>query len=233
MKDPEPLIPKYGGYRKLKSYRMAQLIRDVTALFCERFVDEESRTWERMMQAAESGAQKIAEGSQAGEGSKKTELKLTTIARASLDELRLLYVGFLRQQELPLWDPEDPRRAEMVARRPRSLDDVAQWALWAENNGGQHGQDELDPQNGQKGRDGRNGHPIEPRTQSTQSTLSTESIPPGASAHAETLANGALALIAMAFSVLDRQLSAQTRIVRHEANLAERLRRSRLAEWPE
>jgi four helix bundle suffix protein len=51
--------------------------------------------------------------------------------------------------------------------------------------------------------------------------------------HAETLANGALVLIAMAFSVLDRQLSAQTRIVRHEANLAERLRRSRLAEWPE
>jgi len=193
MKDPEPLIPKYGGYRKLKSYRMAQLIRDVTALFCEQFVDEESRTWERMMQAAESGAQKIAEGSQAGEGSKKTELKLTTIARASLDELRLLYVGFLRQQELPLWVPEDPRRAELVARRPRTMDEVMQWA---EDNSGQHGQDGQPP-------------------------------------NAETMANAALALISMAFSVLERQLSAQTRIVRHEANLAERLRRSRLAEWPE
>jgi four helix bundle suffix protein len=204
MQDPEPLIPKYGGYRKLKSYRMAQLIRDVTALFCERFLDEESRTWERMMQAAESGAQKIAEGSQAGEGSKKTELKLTTLARASLDELRLLYVGFLRQQQLPLWDPEDPRRAELVARRPRTMDDVAQWAEWVQQNA--------------------------PSIQSTESMPSNSG---DSGSNVETLANGALVLIAMAFSVLDRQLSAQTRIVRHEANLAERLRRSRLAEWPE
>jgi hypothetical protein len=204
MQDPEPLIPKYGGYRKLKSYRMAQLIRDVTALFCERFVDEESRTWERMMQAAESGAQKIAEGSQAGEGSKKTELKLTTLARASLDELRLLYVGFLRQQELPLWDPEDPRRAKLVTRRPRTLDEVAQWAEWVQQNA--------------------------PSIQSTESMPSNSG---DSGSNAETLANGALILIAMAFSALDRQLSAQTRIVRHEANLAERLRRSRLAEWPE
>jgi hypothetical protein len=204
MQDPDPLIPKYGGYRKLKSYRMAQLIRDVTALFCERFVDEESRTWERMMQAAESGAQKIAEGSQAGEGSKKTELKLTTLARASLDELRLLYVGFLRQQELPLWDPEDPRRAKLVTRRPRTLDEVAQWAEWVQQNA--------------------------PSIQSTESMPSNSG---DSGSNAETLANGALILIAMAFSALDRQLSAQTRIVRHEANLAERLRRSRLAEWPE
>jgi four helix bundle suffix protein len=204
MQDPEPLIPKYGGYRKLKSYRMAQLIRDVTALFCERFVDEESLPWERMMQAAESGAQKIAEGSQAGEGSKKTELKLTTLARASLDELRLLYVGFLRQQELPLWNPEDPRRAELVARRPRTMDDVAQWAEWVQQNA--------------------------PSVQSTESMPSNSG---DSGSNADTLANGALALIAMAFLLLDRQLSAQTRIVRHEANLAERLRRSRLAEWPE
>ena len=204
MTDPEPLIPKYGGYRKLKSYRMAQLIRDVTALFCECFVDEESRTWERMMQAAESGAQKIAEGSQAGEGSKKTELKLTTLARASLDELRLLYVGFLRQQELPLWDPEDPRRAGLVARRPRTLDDVAQWAEWVQQNG--------------------------PSIQSTESMPSNSG---DSGSNAETLANGALTLIAMAFTVLDRQLSAEKRAVDREANLAERLRRRRLADWPE
>ena len=193
MRDPEPLIPKYGGYRKLKSYRMAQLVHDVTALFCERFVDEESRTWERMMQAAQSGAQKIAEGSQAGEESKKAELKLTNTARASLDELRLLYVGFLRQQQLPPWPPEDPRRSDLVAHRPKTVDDVEQWA---EETSGQPGQ------NGQ----GQN---------------------------AETLANGALTLIAMAFSRLDRQLSAQTRIVQHEARIAEQLRRRRLAEWPE
>ena len=199
MRDPEPLIPKYGGYRKLKSYRMAQLVHDVTALFCERFVDEESRTWERMMQAAQSGAQKIAEGSQAGEESKKAELKLTNIARASLDELRLLYVGFLRQQQLPLWPPEDPRRTDLVARRPRTLADVEQWAEWAQQN-----------------------------APSTSSILSTTSI--GTS---ETLGNGALTLIAMAFSLLDRQLSAQTRIVQHEARIAEQLRRRRLAEWPE
>ena len=58
----ETLIPKHGGYRSLKSFRVAQLVYDVTVLFCERFVDRRSRTHDQMVQAARSGVQNIAEG---------------------------------------------------------------------------------------------------------------------------------------------------------------------------
>jgi len=71
-----------------------------------------------MVQAARSGVQNIAEGSQASGTSKKIEMKLTNVARASLEELRLDYEDFLRQRGLPLWDWKDPRRAELIARRP-------------------------------------------------------------------------------------------------------------------
>jgi hypothetical protein len=108
----EPLIPKHGGYRKLKSFQVAQLFFDVTVRFCDRNINRRSRThdqmaralkpWRRRMQAARSGVQNIAEGSQASGTSKKTELKLTNVARASLEELRLDYEDFLRQHSLPM-----------------------------------------------------------------------------------------------------------------------------------
>ena len=107
---PTSLIPKHGGYRKLKSFQVAQLVFDITVRFCDRFVDRFSRTRDQMVQAARSGVQNIAEGSQASGTSKKTELTLTTGARASLEELRLDYEDFLRQHGLPLWPREDPRR---------------------------------------------------------------------------------------------------------------------------
>jgi four helix bundle protein len=94
----DPLLPKHGGYRKLKSFRLAQLIYDVTVRFCERYVDKKSRTIDQMVQAARSGVQNIAEGSQASGTSKKMEIKLTGVARASLEELRLDYEDFLRQR---------------------------------------------------------------------------------------------------------------------------------------
>src|SRR6185369_8953719 len=56
----EPLIPKHGGYRKLKSFQLAQLVYDVTVRFCERYVDRRSRTRDQMVQAARSGVQNIA-----------------------------------------------------------------------------------------------------------------------------------------------------------------------------
>ena len=89
MSTEEPLIPKHGAYRKLKSFRLAQLVYDVTVRFCDRYVERRSRTRDQMVQAARSGVQNIAEGSQASATSKKTELKLTNVARASLEELRL------------------------------------------------------------------------------------------------------------------------------------------------
>ena len=124
----EPLIPKHGGYRKLKSFQIAQLVYDVTVRFCDRYLDRRSRTIDQMVQAARSGVQNIAEGSQASGTSKKTELKLTNVARSSLEELRLDYEDFLRQRKLPLWDPKDPRRKALVARRCATADEVAQWA---------------------------------------------------------------------------------------------------------
>jgi len=101
--DSAGLIPPHGGYRQLKSYQMAEIVYDATAVFCRRFIDLRSRTHDQMVQAARSGKQNIAEASQASGTSKKTELKLVGVARASLEELLLDYQDFLRQRALPLW----------------------------------------------------------------------------------------------------------------------------------
>lgn len=123
--DDDRLIPRHGGYRRLRSFQVAEQIYDATVMFCDRFIDKRSRTHDQMVQAARSGRQNIAEGSVASATSKKTELKLTNVARASLEELLLDYEDFLRQRRLPLWpkdspearavrsnyhDPSDPRR---------------------------------------------------------------------------------------------------------------------------
>jgi restriction system protein len=106
---PEPLIPPHGGYRELKSYQMSEIAYDATVVFCNRFINIRSRTHDQMVQAARSGKQNIAEGSMASGTSKKTELKLVGVARASLEELLLDYQDFLRQKGLALWEKEDPR----------------------------------------------------------------------------------------------------------------------------
>lgn len=102
------LIGPHGGYRRLKSYQNAEIVYDATARFCDRFVDRRSRTHDQMVQAARSGKQNIAEGSMASGTSKKTELKLVGVARASLEELLLDYQDFLRQQGLALWEKSHP-----------------------------------------------------------------------------------------------------------------------------
>ena len=105
----QSLIPPHGGYRKLRSFQTAQLIYDATAVFCDRFVDKRSRTHDQMVQAARSGVQNIAEGSMASATSKKAELKLTGVARASLAELLLDYEDFLRQRGLRVWAKDSPQ----------------------------------------------------------------------------------------------------------------------------
>ncbi|MCX6583963.1 MAG: four helix bundle suffix domain-containing protein [Candidatus Aminicenantes bacterium] len=85
------IISPHGGYRNLKSYQTTEIIYDATIKFCERFIDRRSRTTDQMVQAARSGKQNIAEGSQASGTSKKTELKLVGVARASLEELLLIH----------------------------------------------------------------------------------------------------------------------------------------------
>src|SRR5210317_1229140 len=96
-----------------------------------------------MVQAARSGVQNIAEGSKASGTSKKTELKLTNVARASLEELRLDYEDFLRQRGLHQWKRTNPLRAELISQRCSSADDVANWvkSVWDRN--GQSGPIEI------------------------------------------------------------------------------------------
>jgi len=108
MNDKQGLIPPHGGYRKLRSFQCAQSAYDATVIFCGRFIDKRSRTHDQMVQAARSGVQNIAEGSMASATSKKTELKLTGVARASLEELLLDYEDFLRQRGLRIWSKDSP-----------------------------------------------------------------------------------------------------------------------------
>lgn|SRR5574341_328140 len=199
-----PLIGKHGGYRKLKSFQIAQLAYDVTVRFCDRYIDTRSRTRDQMVQAARSGVQNIAEGSQASGTSKKMELKLTNVARASLEELRLDYEDFLRQRRLALWDRKDLRRKKLIDRRPDTADAVAQWAK------------EIHEKGGRCGRSGLSGH--DPRSMS--STTST---------YPEIAANAALTLIAVATALLDRQIAAQARTFETEGGFTERLYRARSA----
>jgi len=107
------LIPPHGGYQDLKSYQMSEIVYDATVVFCDRFISKRSRTHDQMVQAARSGKQNIAEGSMASGTSKKTELKLVNVARASLEELLLDYQDLLRQQGLEKWRKEHPQAQEV------------------------------------------------------------------------------------------------------------------------
>lgn len=108
-------LPAHGNYQGLKAYQKAEIIYDLTYRFCTRFLSKGDRTVDQMVQAARSGKQNIAEGGKASKTSKETELKLTNVARASLEELLIDYQDFLRTRELPLWD-KDSKEARFVRR---------------------------------------------------------------------------------------------------------------------
>lgn len=116
------LLP-HGGYERLRSYKVAEAVYDATVVFCDRFVDKRSRTHDQMVQAARSGVRNISEGSGAAATSRKTELKLTNVARASLsDELLKDYKSFLIQRGLRVWHKDSP---EALAMRERLTHDLA------------------------------------------------------------------------------------------------------------
>ena len=217
MRRAEHLIPNHGGYRKLKSFHLAQLVFDVTVRFCDRYIERRSRTHDQMVQAARSGVQNIAEGSQASATSKKMELKLTQVARASLEELKLDYEDFLRQRGLALWPLDDPRRKELVRLRPRSADDLAAWVQAVRRD------------NGQDGRDGPDGQPEReaPSIESIESIPSIDQRPHQRPGYPEIAANGAHALIGVACSLLDRQVAALAKAFENEGGFTERLYRAR------
>jgi four helix bundle suffix protein len=113
-------IPPHGGYKTLLSYQRAETVYDATVYFCDHFVDRRSRTHDQMIQAARSGKQNIIEASMASATSKETELKLTNVARASLEELLADYRDFLRVRGLEEWPLEHAyvRRLRELIRTP-------------------------------------------------------------------------------------------------------------------
>src|SRR5215470_5614347 len=113
------LSPKHGGYKTLLSYQKAEIVYDATVYFCNRFIDKRSRTHDQMVQAARSGKQNIIEGSMASATSKETEIKLTNVARASLEELLADYRDFLRVRGVHEWPKEHP-----YAERLRALNRI-------------------------------------------------------------------------------------------------------------
>ena len=123
---PDSLIPPHGGYKKLRTYKLGNLIYDATAAFCEQYLDRKDRTYDQMVQAARSGVANIIEGSEASATSKKTELKLTNVAKASQEELLTDYQAFLRQRGLPEWAAESPAAQTVRHARPETLDQLRQ-----------------------------------------------------------------------------------------------------------
>lgn len=126
-----------GGYRRLRSFQLATIIYDATVSFCNRFVDRSSRTHDRMVQAARSGRQNIAEGRRAGATRSTTEEHLTNAARSSFDELLLDYEDFLRQKKLRMWTKDDSeaqavRNVALEHESSAALDPVA-YAAWLEH----------------------------------------------------------------------------------------------------
>jgi four helix bundle suffix protein len=111
--DAPGFLPPHGNYQELLSYQKAEVVYDLTYRFCQRFLSKGDRTIDQMVQAARSGKQNIAEGSKAAGTSKETEIKLTNVARASLEELLVDYRDFLRVRDFRLWE-KDSKEARFV-----------------------------------------------------------------------------------------------------------------------
>lgn len=132
---PDGFIPPHGGYRGLLSYQRAEIVYDATVRFCARFLDRRDRTVDQMIQAARSGKQNIVEGSQASATSKEMEIKLTNVARASLEELLTDYRDFLRIRGLEEWAKDHPyaRRLRELVRTPGASYETFRKGLEHEN----------------------------------------------------------------------------------------------------
>ena len=120
-------IPKHGGYRNLVVYRVAEIIYDFTFRFCNKYVKNQGRTYDQMVQAAHSGMQNIAEGSVDSGVSKASELKLTGIAKGSLQELKEDYLSYLRQRGLEQWENNSLYAQELIRARFSSAQEVIRW----------------------------------------------------------------------------------------------------------
>lgn len=194
------VLPPSGGYEKLVSFQVAKLLYDVTVRFVDRYIPTGSRTSDQMEQAARSGARNIAEGSKISATTKKLEMNLTSVARASLDELRQDYESFLIHRKLPLWAPMDPRRKELSNARCKDPDEVARWIqmVWLREK-----DEHLQAVEG-------------PRTTRTPRTVKDR-------AYAELSANVGQTLCMICLHLLGNQVDSQARAFEKEGGFSERL----------
>ena len=115
LSSPTSFLPQHGHYRHLRVYQVTEIIYDITYYFTQHFLSRGDRTVDQMVQAARSGKQNIAEGNQAASTSSETEIKLTNVAKASLEELLDDYEDYLRVRNLKQWDSQHPRYEKMRA----------------------------------------------------------------------------------------------------------------------
>jgi four helix bundle protein len=111
--DSHPALPPRGDYRTLLSFQKAEVIYDIAFRFARKFLSRGDRTVDQMIQSARSGKKNILEGSKSALTSKETEINLTNVARASLEELLDDYLDYLRALDLSVWD-KDGKEAQYV-----------------------------------------------------------------------------------------------------------------------
>jgi len=186
--------------------------------FCDRYIDKRSRTHDQMVQAARSGVQNIAEGSQASGTSKKTEMKLTNVARASLEELRLDYEDFLRQRDFPQWEPDHPALKRFKEKRCSSQEDLRVWVEQERARMMDTDKHGLTRAGTDKGCNDRLSVSVgESPYQSAVSPVPSSVL----------VANAVLSLLNLCCHFLDRQITAQAKSFENEGGFTERLYRVR------
>ena len=108
----------------LLTYRYSEIIHDLTVEFTKAYLlghlsilrnlsnlkgRADYRQADQMNQAARSGKQNIVEGVGQSATSKKGEIKLLGVAKASLEELLTDFEDFLRQNSFAIYSKTDPR----------------------------------------------------------------------------------------------------------------------------
>ncbi len=214
----EGLIPPHGGYKDLLSFQKAEMVYDATVLFCGRFLNKYDRTVDQMVQAARSGKQNIVEASMASGTSKETEIKLTNVARASLEELLTDYRDFLRTKSLKEWDKNSK---EALYVRRLSAGQIAPPA--------KHGTKGTNATNGTNAVSRSSHKPSESHSPRSPVTFDAfrpffDTRPP------EVLANIVICLIHQANYLLDQQLKRLEKDFVEQGGLRERMTRARLAQ---